>query len=90
MKPVHSAVSAVLVRTNSLRWQAFSPAEMGLGCILTLFLPRSEVAQIGNLLYRRMAFGSALPNRWPLDGLCLADCKSAIQQIENLRYNDRA
>jgi hypothetical protein len=46
----------------------------------------NNVAQICNLLYRRIAFGKASlfvhhPNiKQP------ADCKSAIQQITNLRY----
>jgi hypothetical protein len=54
---------------------------------------RVGVAQICNLLYRRIAFCW----RWKQDARChvpkrlvyraLADCKSAIQQIENLRYS---
>jgi hypothetical protein len=37
-----------------------------------------------------MAFGSVSPSRWPLDDSGPADCKSAIQQIENLRYHGQA
>ena len=43
------------------------------------------VAQIFNLLYRRIAFGRAWKNQ-ALGTTAAADCKSAIQQIENLRY----
>ena len=50
-------------------------------------LSRQRVAQIFNLLYRRIAFGRA-PASPELSEILhrLADCKSAIQQIENLRY----
>src|SRR5437762_4835277 len=47
----------------------------------------SEVAQICNLLYRRIAFcGPVEYSRVPAGVRRPADCKSAIQQIANLRY----
>jgi hypothetical protein len=46
-----------------------------------------NVAQIFNLPYRRIAFGGALPASARHEFFAAsADCKSAIQQIENLRY----
>jgi hypothetical protein len=45
-----------------------------------------SVAQISNLLYRRIAFGKARRPSKPPNSPRLADCKSAIQQIANLRY----
>jgi hypothetical protein len=44
------------------------------------------VAQICNLLYRRIAFGRPLKVPRHRSFLAGADCKSAIQQIANLRY----
>jgi hypothetical protein len=51
----------------------------------------AEVAQIFDLLYRRIAFWQAI-ERYGCAGFRgrLAECKSAIQQIENLRYGRRA
>ena len=50
------------------------------GCILTLFLQPTAVAQIGNLPYRRLEIGRAWPAQW---SWCLprpADCQSALRQ----------
>jgi hypothetical protein len=47
------------------------------------------VAQICNLLYRRIVFCNARRLETLLVLPRLADCKSAIQQIENLRYGSR-
>ena len=48
--------------------------------------PLRGVAQICNLLYRRIAFGRV--SKAPIRRVCLrpADCKSAIQQNAILRY----
>jgi hypothetical protein len=46
----------------------------------------SIVAQICNLLYRRIAFCESRIFLRPSRKRSLADCKSAIQQITNLRY----
>jgi hypothetical protein len=47
----------------------------------------ADVAQIFNLLYRRIAFGRAWDEtRRPAIRRWLADCKSAIQQSAILRY----
>jgi hypothetical protein len=49
-------------------------------------LPRSlpGVAQVGNLLCRRLGVG------WPPRGRTAADCQSAAQQTASLRYGSRA
>ena len=57
---------------------------------LATFFTRNHfwlVAQICHLLYRRIAFGRAPFNQAALGKECLADYKSAIQQIANLRYD---
>jgi type II secretory pathway pseudopilin PulG len=48
--------------------------------------PGRGVAQIFNLLYRRIVFGRARNCAATWNFGTPADCKSAIQQIENLRY----
>jgi len=50
----------------------------------------SDVAQIFNLLYRRLAVCGRRNTPAPQWFPGLADCKSAIQQIENLRYTSGA
>ncbi len=47
------------------------------------------VAQIFNLLYRRFSIGRRATTQWFRHGLAPADCKSAIQQIINLRYGGK-
>jgi hypothetical protein len=46
----------------------------------------TKVAQICNLLYRRIAFCHSPKTLTVSRYRKPADCKSAIQQIENLRY----
>jgi hypothetical protein len=46
----------------------------------------TKVAQIFNLLYRRIAFCCGPKTLTASRYRKPADCKSAIQQIENLRY----
>ena len=55
---------------------------------VAVFLQTKAVAQICNLLYRRIAFGRLAYLSKVEKCQSLADCKSAIQQITNLRYFD--
>src|SRR5258707_4216334 len=53
-----------------------------------MFRMAEIVAQICNLLYRRFAICGASRNPWHMRVfVALADCKSAIRQITNLRYD---
>src|ERR1035437_4454482 len=51
--------------------------------------PGRSVAQICNLLYRRLVVGRASVNPARQGWARRADCKSAIQQITNLRYTQK-
>ena len=46
-----------------------------------------EVAQIGNLLYRRLVIGNLLNLPAVQGDGWFAECHSAIRQITNLRYS---
>ena len=59
---------------------------VGASHFLRVFDCRLGVAQICNLPYRGIVFRNCAPCRQPMDVRRFADCKSAIQQITNLRY----
>ena len=62
------------------------PLRMGASHFLRVFDCNLGVAQICNLPYRGIVFRNCPPCRQPMDIRRFADCKSAIQQITNLRY----
>src|SRR2546425_7918172 len=75
---IHLRLKLLRLRQSALRPASTEPLK---DCF-----PPGEVAQIFNLLYRRIVFGKAGRLDRAEEFARLADCKSAIQQIKNLRY----